>query len=61
MNREDEVNHEEHRAVDAMIAEEREAELEAERYTQPFCACGRIVGECDGSRRGCRTMGSRSR
>lgn len=21
---------------------------------EPFCACGRVVSECDGSRRGCR-------
>jgi len=27
--------------------------MNADRFTQPFCACGRIVGECDGSRSGC--------
>ena len=32
MNFEDEINHEEHRAVDAMIAEEREAELSIGAY-----------------------------
>ena len=27
--------------------------MSAYRLTQPFCACGRIIGECDGSRRRC--------
>lgn len=35
-------------------------EAEAERLLQPFCACGRVIGECDGSRTGCRRSGPRS-
>jgi hypothetical protein len=25
-----------------------------DQLTQPFCACGRVVSMCDGSRRACR-------
>jgi hypothetical protein len=36
----------EHAAESVRIAE-------ADRVCEPFCACGRVVSQCDGSRRGC--------
>lgn len=53
MNDEVETDLAEIRAVQSAIDDECEAELMAERYLQPFCACGRVVSECDGSRRAC--------
>lgn len=31
------------------------AVLEGAARAEPFCACGRILSRCDGSRRGCRS------
>jgi hypothetical protein len=28
--------------------------LDADALTEPFCACGRVISRCDGSRKGCK-------
>lgn len=30
-----------------------ETERRAQEELEPFCACGRVISRCDGSRRGC--------
>jgi hypothetical protein len=40
----------------AYLSRERYGEIHAARNTAPgesFCACGRVVSQCDGSRAGC--------
>ena len=36
-----------------VVAMFEEAEDEDSARVEPFCACGRIISRCDGSRRGC--------
>lgn len=51
------VQRREYAAIEAMLpevdAEEAGLGLSAEDVTLPFCACGRVVSRCDGSRVAC--------